>query len=51
MMRQDAVRRTRRTLLRRDYYNREIWKPAVTVAGLAVDMTFHDLRDTFVNGI
>ncbi len=46
----DVLCRTlRRTLLRRDYYNREIWKPALTVAGLAVDMTFHDLRHTFAS--
>ena len=34
----------RGTLLRRDYYNRQIWKPAIAVAGLAEDTTFHDLR-------
>ncbi len=31
-------------LLRRDYYNRNIWKPAIAAAGLAADTTFHDLR-------
>src|SRR5215467_1038536 len=32
------------TLLRRDYYNGKIWKPAITAAGLPADTTFHDLR-------
>jgi integrase len=36
-------------LLRRDYYNREIWKPAITAAGLPADTTFHDLRHTFAS--
>ena len=41
----DVLCRTPRgTLLRRDYYNREIWKPAITVAGLPIDTTYHDLR-------
>ncbi len=35
----------RGTLLRRDYYNREIWKPAVAAAGLPADTTFHDYAD------
>ena len=35
------------TLLRRDYCNREIWKPAITAAGLPADATFHDLRHGF----
>ena len=39
----------RGTLLRRDYYNRSIWKPALTAAGLAEDTTFHDLRHTFAS--
>ena len=39
----------RGTLLRRDYYNRQIWKPAIAVAGLAEDTTFHDLRHTFAS--
>jgi integrase len=39
---QDAI--AGRTLLRRDYYNREVWKPALTAAGLPADVTFHDLR-------
>ena len=43
----DVLRRTPRgTLLRRDYYNREIWKPAIAAAGLPRDTTFHDLRHT-----
>jgi integrase len=46
----DVLCRTpRRTLLRRDYYNREIWKPALAAAGLAADTTFHDLRHTFAS--
>ena len=44
------LRRTPRgTLLRRDYYNREIWKPAIAAAGLPRDTTFHDLRHTFAS--
>ncbi len=43
----DVLCRTpRRTLFRRDYYNREIWKPALAAAGLLPDTTFHDLRHT-----
>ena len=46
----DVLCRTpKRTLLRRDYYNREIWKPALAVAGMAADTTFHDLRHTFAS--
>jgi integrase len=46
----DVLCRTpRRTLLRRDYFNREIWKPAVKAAGLPEDTTFHDLRHTFAS--
>jgi integrase len=46
----DVLCRTpRRTLLRRDYYNRAIWKPAITAAGLPDDTTFHDLRHTFAS--
>ena len=37
------------TLLRRDYCNREIWKPAITAAGLPADATFHDLRHEFAS--
>lgn len=36
-------------LFRRDYYNREIWKPALAAAGLLPDTTFHDLRHTFAS--
>lgn len=36
-------------LLRRDYFNREIWKPAVATAQLPADTTFHDLRHTFAS--
>jgi integrase len=46
----DVLCRTpKRTLLRRDYYNREIWKPALAAAGMAADTTFHDLRHTTVD--
>jgi integrase len=40
---------SRGNLLRRDYYNREIWRPAITAAGLPSDTTFHDLRHTFAS--
>jgi integrase len=42
-------RTPRGTLLRRDYYNREVWKPAVATTGLPKDTTFHDLRHTFAS--
>jgi len=42
-------RTPRGTLLRRDYYNRELWKPALVAAGLPADTTFHDLRHTFAS--
>jgi integrase len=46
----DILCRTPRgNLLRRDYYNREIWKPAIAAAGLPDDTTFHDLRHTFAS--
>jgi integrase len=46
----DVLCRTPRgTLLRRDYYNRNIWKPALAAAGLEPDTTFHDLRHTFAS--
>ena len=46
----DILCRTPRgTLLRRDYYNRNIWKPAIAAAGLDEDTTFHDLRHTFAS--
>ncbi len=44
-----VCRTPRKTLLRRDYYNREIWKPAIRVVGLPDDTTFHDLRHTFAS--
>jgi integrase len=40
---------SRGTLFRRDYYNNKIWKPALAVAGLMPDTTFHDLRHTFAS--
>jgi Phage integrase family len=46
----DVLCRTPRgSLLRRDYYNREIWKPAIATTGLPEDATFHDLRHTFAS--
>jgi integrase len=46
----DVLCRTPRgTLLRRDYCNREIWKPAIAATGLPADTTFHDLRHTFAS--
>lgn len=36
-------------LLRRDYFNREIWKPALAAAQLPADTTFHDLQHTFAS--
>ena len=42
-------RTPRGTLLRRDYYNREIWKPAIAATRLPTDTTFHDLRHTFAS--
>jgi integrase len=46
----DVLCRTPRgTLFRLDYYNREIWKPALTAAGLLADTTFHHLRHTFAS--
>lgn len=47
--REVLCRTPRGTLLRRDYYNREIWKPAITAAGLPADATYHDLRHTFAS--
>ena len=46
---QVLCRTPRGGLLRRDYYNREIWKPALAKAGLPSDTTFHDLRHTFAS--
>jgi integrase len=37
------------TLLRRGYYSRQIWKPAIARAGLPGDTTFHDLRHAFAS--
>jgi integrase len=47
----DAVmcRTGRGTLLRRDHYNKKIWKPALALAHLPEDVTFHDLRHTFAS--
>jgi integrase len=46
----DVLCRTpRRTLLRRDYYSRELWKPVLVAAGLPADTTFHELRNTFAS--
>ncbi|GAA1743111.1 tyrosine-type recombinase/integrase [Nonomuraea bangladeshensis] len=39
----------RGTQLRRDYFDKRSWKPALAVAGLAGDVTFHDLRHTFAS--
>ena len=44
-----SVCTSRGALLRRHYYNRDIWKPAIAAAGLAEDTTFHDLRHTFAS--
>jgi integrase len=44
-----VCRTPRGTLLHRDYYNREIWKPAIAATGLPRDTTFHDLRHTFAS--
>jgi integrase len=47
----DAVLCTapRGRLLRRDWFNRTIWKPAIAAAKLPADTTFHDLRHTFAS--
>jgi integrase len=42
-------RTSKGTLFRRDYYNREIWKPAIAAVGRLADTTFHDLRHTFAS--
>jgi len=42
-------RTSRHGLLRRDRYNRNIWKPALAAAGLSDDTTYHDLRHTFAS--
>lgn len=46
----DALFRTSRgNLIRRDYFNADILKPAILAAGVPADMTFHDLRHTFAS--
>jgi len=40
---------SRDNLMRRDYFNARIWKPAIKAAGLLPDTTFHDLRHTFAS--
>ncbi|MEV5747157.1 site-specific integrase [Actinoallomurus sp. NPDC052308] len=47
----DAVlcRTPRGGLLRRDYYNKRIWKPAIKAVGLPEDTPFHDLRHPFAS--
>jgi integrase len=42
-------RTPRGNLLRRDYYNADIWRPAILAAGVPADTTFHDLRHTFAS--
>jgi site-specific recombinase XerD len=47
---QDVLCQTARSgLLRRDYFNREIWKPAISAAHLPDGVTYHDLRHTFAS--
>ncbi|MCD0451951.1 site-specific integrase [Actinocorallia sp. API 0066] len=36
-------------LLRRDYFNERVWKPAIGKVKLHADTTFHDLRHTFAS--
>ncbi|TKK85608.1 hypothetical protein FDA94_24760 [Herbidospora galbida] len=36
-------------LIRRDYFNARVLKPAILAAGVPADMTFHDLRHTFAS--
>ncbi|MEU4327732.1 tyrosine-type recombinase/integrase [Nonomuraea dietziae] len=47
----DVLFRTalRDNLIRRDYFNAKIWKPAIKAAKLPPDTTFHDLRHTFAS--
>jgi integrase len=47
----DVLFRTalRDNLIRRDYFNDRIWKPAIKTAGLLADTSFHDLRHTFAS--
>ncbi len=42
-------RTTRGNLIRRDYFNADLLKPAIFSAGVPADMTFHDLRHTFAS--
>ncbi|MGW0594816.1 replication initiator [Streptosporangium sp. NPDC002607] len=42
-------RTTRGNLIRRDYFNADVLKPAILTAGVPADMTFHDLRHTFAS--
>ncbi|MFB9892083.1 tyrosine-type recombinase/integrase [Planobispora takensis] len=47
---EDAPSRTTRgNLIRRDYVDADILKPAILAAGVPADMTFHDLRHTFAS--
>lgn len=39
----------RGALLRRDYFNARVWRPALIAARLPLDATFHDLRHTFAS--
>lgn len=46
----DVLFRTSRgNLIRRDYFNAKVLKPAILAAGVPDDMTFHDLRHTFAS--
>ena len=45
----ELCRTSKGTLFQRDYYNREIWKPALAAVGLLADTTFHELRHTFAS--
>lgn len=47
----DVLFRTalRGNLIRRDYFNDRVWKPAIKAAGLLPDTTFHDLRHGFAS--
>jgi integrase len=42
-------RTPRGNLLRRDYYNAKIWRPAIRAAALPDGTTLHDLRHTFAS--
>ena len=47
----DVLFRTalRGNLIRRNYFNDRVWKPAIKAAGLLPDTTFHDLRHGFAS--